>query len=360
VTTHTTSPRARASYAELSLYAPDRRPCDVDLSDNTNLWGVPPAAERAMREAASDAMARYPELYAHSLKNALAQYAGVDTSCIVTGCGSDDVLDSAIRAFGEPGDRIALPDPTFPMIPVFARMNALTPVAVPLTPAYDADADALLATDPDIVYLCSPNNPTGTSLTRAAIEAIVARANGLIILDEAYAEFAGWSAVELAMRSDRVLVTRTLSKAFGLAGLRIGYGIGAPELVAAVEKSRGPYKVSAIATRAAMAALGDDLPWVRERVDAVVTLRARFTDALRALGLEPLQSRANFVLAPVADAAKVAAALRNRGIAVRPFEHLSAPAGTPLAATRGSAIRLTIGPWPLLERALGALHEVLP
>jgi len=360
VTTQTAAPQARAGYAELSLYAPDRRPCAVDLSDNTNLWGMPPGAERAMREVPSEAMARYPELYAQTLKQSLARYAGVDASCIVTGCGSDDVLDSAIRAFAEPGERIALPDPTFPMIPVFARMNGLTAVSAPLTTAYDADVDALLATDPAIVYLCSPNNPTGTTLSRAAIDAVVGRANGLVIIDEAYAEFAGCNVVDLAMRSDRVLVTRTMSKAFGLAGLRIGYAIGAPDLVAAVEKSRGPYKVNAMAARAAVTALGGDLAWVRERVEDVVALRARLTDALRALGIDALPSRANFVLAPLPDAPQVAAALRARGIAVRPFEALAAPAGTPLAATRGSAVRITIGPWPLLERALGALREVLP
>ena len=359
MTTQTAAPQARAGYAELSLYAPDRRPCAVDLSDNTNLWGMPPGAERAMREVPSEAMARYPELYAQTLKQSLARYAGVDASCIVTGCGSDDVLDSAIRAFAEPGERIALPDPTFPMIPVFARMNGLTAVSAPLTTAYDADVDALLATDPAIIYLCSPNNPTGTAFSRAAIDAIAGRANGLVIIDEAYAEFAGCNVVDLAMRSDRVLVTRTMSKAFGLAGLRIGYAIGAPDLVAAVEKSRGPYKVNAMAARAAVTALGDDLAWVRERVEDVVAFRARLTDALRALGIDALPSRANFVLAPLPDAPQVAAALRARGIAVRPFEALAAPAGTPLAATRGSAVRITVGPWPLLERALGALREVL-
>ncbi len=359
MTTQIAAPRARAGYAELSLYAPDRRPCAIDLSDNTNLWGMPPGAERAMREVPSEAMARYPELYAQTLKQSLARYAGVDTSCIVTGCGSDDVLDSAIRAFAEPGERIALPDPTFPMIPVFARMNGLTAVSAPLTTAYDADVDALLATDPAIVYLCSPNNPTGTAFSRAAIDAVVGRANGLVIIDEAYAEFAGCTVVDLAMRSDRVLVTRTMSKVFGLAGLRIGYAIGAPDLVAAVEKSRGPYKVNAMAARAAVTALGDDLAWVRERVEDVVALRARLTDALRALGIEALPSRANFVLAPLPDAPQVAAALRARGVAVRHFETLAAPAGTPLAATRGSAIRITVGPWPLLERALGAMREDL-
>src|SRR6185312_7547126 len=161
---------------------------------------------------------------------------------------------------------------------------------------------------------CSPNNPTGTALSRAAIDAVVGRANGLVIIDEAYAEFAGCNGVDVAI-SDRVLVTRTMSKAFGLAGLRIGYAIGAPDLVAAVEKSRGPYKVNAMAARAAVAALGDDLAWVRERVEDVVALRARLADALCALGIEALPSRANFVLAPLPDAPQVAAALRARGVA---------------------------------------------
>ena len=359
MTTSTQAPRARPGYADLSLYAPDRRPCAVDLSDNTNLWGVPPAAVRAMRESAGDALGRYPELYADSLKRALSDYIGVDASRIVTGCGSDDVLDSAIRAFGAPGDRITLMDPTFPMMPVFARMNGLTPISVPLTPAFDADVDGLLASDPRIIYLCSPNNPTGTMLTRASIDAIIAGATGLVIIDEAYAEFAGSTTIDVAMRSDRVLVTRTLSKAFGLAGLRVGYAIGHPAIVAAVEKSRGPYKVSAVAARAGIAALGDGLAWVREHVDAAVAIRAQLAAALCSLGIDPLPSRANFVLAPIRDATEVAAALRARGVAVRPFDGLAAPSGTALDASRGSAVRITVGPWPLIDQALGALREVL-
>src|SRR5215217_2240450 len=101
---------AREAYRAISLYAPNREPCAVDLSDNTNLWGIPPEAERAVREAAVAAVTRYPALYAAELKRALAAYAGVAPEHVVTGCGSDDVLDSAMRAFGEPGDVVAYPD----------------------------------------------------------------------------------------------------------------------------------------------------------------------------------------------------------------------------------------------------------
>ncbi|MGH7483217.1 MAG: histidinol dehydrogenase, partial [Longimicrobiales bacterium] len=234
----------REAYRAIALYSPDRTPCALDLSDNTNLFGVPPAAAQAIRDAATPAMSRYPSAYAEDLRTTLAAYAGVDRTEIVTGCGSDDVLDSAIRAFSEPGDRIAFPDPSFAMIPIFARMNGLDPIPVPLTHGLDIDPDALLATGARIIYLCSPNNPTGTIASQAAIDRIVERAPGAVILDEAYAEFAYGGCIGRAPLSERLLVVRTMSKAFGLAGLRIGYAAGPARLVAEVEKSRGPYKVS--------------------------------------------------------------------------------------------------------------------
>src|SRR6185312_16455137 len=162
-----------------------------------------------------------------------------------------------------------------------------------LTHEYDVDADAVIAARAAIVYLCSPNNPTGTPFARASMERIVAGTRAVVIIDEAYVEFAGSSLVDLAMRSDRVLVARTMSKAFGLAGLRIGYAIGHPALVAEVEKSRGPYKTNALAERAALAALGTDLDWVRTRVHAAIEMRGALVRALQDLGLSPLPSHAN-------------------------------------------------------------------
>jgi histidinol-phosphate aminotransferase len=340
----------RATYGEISLYAPNREPCAVDLSDNTNLWGVPPAAERAVRQAAGAAVTRYPALYAGELKQALAAYVGGGAANVVTGCGSDDVLDSAIRAFAEPGEAIAFPDPSFAMIPIFARMNGVVPVAVPLAADHGVDADSLLATGAKLTYVCSPNNPTGTAAARAAVERVVERAAGVVLIDEAYAEFARASLADLALSTDRVLVVRTMSKAFGLAGLRVGYAVGAPALVAEVEKSRGPYKVSAIAERAAVAALTEDLAWVREHVDLAIAFRERLTNELRRLGLAPLPSAANFVLLPVPSAPTVARAMRAAGVAVRPFAALPGI---------GDALRISVGPWEMMERCLVALREAI-
>ena len=337
---------ARADYRDLVLYAPDRTPCAVDLSDNTNLWGVPPSAAAVLREVDAAAVTRYPALYAGRLKEALARYAGVQPDQVVTGCGSDDVLDSAIRAFARPGDIVAHPDPSFAMVPIFARLNGLGAVAVPLAGDFDVDADAMLATGARIVYICSPNNPTGTAASRSEIERLIARAPGVVVLDEAYAEFMGPGWMADAPRIENLLVTRTMSKAFGLAGLRVGYAVGNPELVAAVEKSRGPYKVSAVAERAACAALDADLGWVRSRIDEARSNREAFSDALRHRGFAPLPSTSNFVLVPVRDATAITKRMRDAGVAVRPF---------PALPEIGDAVRITIGPWPLMEAGLAAL-----
>lgn len=347
----TASPElTRTAYRNVPLYTTESVPCDVDLSDNTNLWGAPPAAQQAMRELADGGFTRYPSAYAMALKEALAAYAGVERSWVVTGCGSDDILASAIRALAEPGESLAFCAPSFAMIPVFAQINGVIPVPVPMTAAWDIDPDALIATGARIIYVCSPNNPTGTCASRAALERLIAGAPGLVMLDEAYAEFAEDSRLDLAVASDRVLIVRTMSKAFGLAGLRVGYAVGAPAIVAEVEKSRGPYKVSMAAERAALAALAKDRAWVAARVADARTSRDKLAESLRTLGLAPLPSQANFVLVPVPRAAAVAQRMRERGVATRVFEGLP---------SIGDALRITVGPASMMERAISALKEAM-
>lgn len=341
---------ARATYRSISLYAPNRAPAAIDLSDNTNLWGVPPAASRTISEAASSTVTRYPALYAADVKQAIADYIGVSAGMVVTGCGSDDVLDSAIRAFGEPGDTVAFPDPSFAMIPIFAQMNGLVGLPIPLTLSNDVDVSAYLSASATISYLCSPNNPTGASFTRDAIEQIVSGVNGIVVIDEAYAEFASWNCLDLLTRFRHVVITRTLSKAFGLAGLRIGYALGDPAVVAEIEKSRGPYKVNAIAQRAAVAALTDDRAWVEEHIREAVINRERLIQSLRSIGLSPLPSDSNFVLVPVNSAAEADRQLRDRDIAVRPFVSLP---------NIGDALRISVGPWSMLQKCVDALGEIV-
>ncbi|MBI1809425.1 MAG: histidinol-phosphate aminotransferase family protein [Gemmatimonadetes bacterium] len=346
MTPHPATPLARDDFATIPRYSSDAAVA-VNLADNTNLWGTPPAAQAALAACAADSAASYPSLYGEALKAAVARTHGVPEACVVTGNGSDDLLDCAVRAFARAGDAVAHPDPTFVMFPVFARINGLRPVAVPLTSDHEMDADALLATGARIIYLCTPNNPTGTPTRPEVVRRIIAEAPGLVIVDEAYAEF---SRMEGLLREapalERVLVCRTMSKAYGLAGLRAGYGVASPSIVDAVERSRGPYKLSAFAEAAAVAAMTADAAWVRERAAEAVQLRERLAGALGAVGFTPLPSDTNFLCVPTARAGAIAAHARTRGIALRAFADLPG---------LGPALRITVGPWPLMERALDAI-----
>lgn len=348
--THDRPPRGRAILRGLVLYEPNRAPCALDLSDNTNRWGVPPSAARALQEADGEHITRYPSVYTPELKHALAAYAGVGADEITVGCGSDDVLDSAIRAFADPGDTLAYLDPTFGMLPLWAQMNGLVAAPVPVPDPCRINVDALIATRARITYLCSPNNPTGISLSRSDIARIVEHAAGVVILDEAYAEFAddGW--ISEAPRRSRLIVTRTMSKAFGLAGLRIGYATANASTILEIEKARGPYMVGRLAERAGVEALRNDIAWVRAHVALAKENRRLFRAELEAAGISSLPSDANFVLVPVSDATTVAARMRAAGVAVRPFQRLCGI---------GDAVRVTIAPWPMLDMAMRALRNAV-
>jgi histidinol-phosphate aminotransferase len=329
-----TSPMRR-SYESIPRYTPDLSPCRVDLSDNTNAWGTPPAALDAI--ALSRSAARYPTPYGEDLKAALATYTGMPTEMIATGCGSDDILDCAMRAFAEPRERFVYPVPTFVMGPVFAQLNGLTPVATPLAELPGAGR---------IVYLCSPNNPTGALTSRSQVESLLRACTPeqVVIIDEAYVEYVGASVIDLIHRHDRLVVTRTLSKAFGLAGLRVGYALAQPALIHELEKARGPYKVSSIAEAAAVAALTDGLEWVKAHVRIALRMRQLLVRELRQRELEPLPSAANFLFVPMPNAVALARRMRELGVAVRGFE---SPSG----------FRINVAPWEMLEDALATLDQ---
>jgi histidinol-phosphate aminotransferase len=343
----------REDYRSLEPYDPGRSPVTVDMSDNTNLWGVHPRALEVVRKAPPEALSRYPSVYAGALKQAVARKLNLFRDCITTGCGSDDLIDSAFRAACVPPSGMAYPSPSFAIVEQFARVNGLEPVPVPWHLA-EEDPGRLLEEDPAVVYLCRPNNPTGAQLDREWVLALLETGgpNGpLVVLDEAYADFAEENLIREAVQSHRMLVIRTLSKLYGLAGLRVGFAVGPPALVAEVEKSRGPYKVSQVAERAAIAALRDASGWAEKVVREVVENRERLTQELRKRGLEALPSKANFLLVPVgpASAQKLNDALKDRGVAVHPYPDLPGI---------GDAIRVTIGPWEMMEWFLVALDDL--
>ncbi len=341
-------PVSRSGFDQVSVYDGDTGLCAIDLSDNTNLWGVPPSALRALERFSFADTRRYPPAYSAELKDSLARYTGVDPSMVVTGCGSDDVLDAAIRAFGNHQGTLTCCDPTFSMIPVLARINGVDVLSKPFDADGDIPVDEMLSARSDIIYVCSPNNPTGSSAAIERIRSIADQFDGLVIVDCAYAEYSCTSITPLVESCSNVLITRTMSKAFGLAGLRVGYGLGNPSIVCEVEKSRGPYKVNAFAGVAAIAAIENDLPWVEATVAEMLVNRSRLVSRLEKLGASPIRSDGNFILLPLSDAVEVSKRMFETGVAVRAFANL---------AGIGPALRITIGPWEMMDAFLTAFEK---
>ncbi len=344
----------RADLARIPAYSPAQlNGVSLDLRDNTNLWGTPPAAMAALRGTGDTLVSTYPSVGASNLIATLAAQIGVVPENIVAGCGSDDVIDACLRAVGAAGTRVACADPSFAMVPTFARLNRLEPVAVPLRSSGAMDVDGLLATNAALIYVCSPNNPTGTITPRDELLRLFDSAPGIVLLDEAYAEFC--DAPDLrqeAARRENVLVTRTFSKAWGLAGLRVGYGVGGAALVRAVTAARGPYKVNAIAERAAVAALEHDAAWMMRSAAAARDVRDRFARMLQdRTGVTVFDSQANFVFLGVQSARDVAAQFQAQGIGVRAFTSLTGI---------GDAVRIGVAPWSEFERVVRVAAEVWP
>lgn len=345
--------RFREAYKDIELYEPGRIPIGTDLSDNTNLFGMSPSIGAAFAQLSGDAVTRYPSVFAKNLKDAIAKEHGVSVENVTTGCGSDDVIDSAMRAFCEPDDVVVYPWPTFGVISTFARMNAARPSAVPSLGDFVIDLAGLIARKAAVTYICSPNNPTGTSVTGSQLDRLENELGGILLLDEAYADFGDADFTRFAARSTRTVSLRTMSKACGLAGLRVGYAIGPAHVIHEIEKSRGPYKVGGVAETVACRVLSADRDWRRDVVGKIRLNRTRLAEELSGRQLKHFPSAGNFILVALPDgrnAVETNNALRQRDVTTRPFTAL------PHA---GECLRVTVGPWEMMEKFLNALDDVL-
>jgi histidinol-phosphate aminotransferase len=263
-----------------------------------------PAVRSALVESISAAN-RYPEFLPERLRNLIAHHIGVDNNQVVLGAGSTGVVLQILHAVTKPGDRIVLTEPTFDGFPIMAQMARLQQVTVPLDGHghHDLDAIADAAADAEVVVVCRPHNPTGTIESAEEIERFLQRVppETVVLLDEAYIEFVApehrLDTAALVRRFPNVVVLRTFSKAYGLAGLRIGYGFGSPELVDRLWSMQLPFGIS-ITSAAAVAASFDAEAQLRQRVRLIVEERRILTRRLRSLGLYTTDSHANFVYLP--------------------------------------------------------------
>jgi histidinol-phosphate aminotransferase len=304
---------------------------DVPVRLNTNENPHPPPAELVaeLSRAAGDigaALNRYPDRDAIALRDGLATYLGhgLRREQVWAANGSNEVIQQLLMAFAGPGRRALGFEPSYSMHPRIARATSTEWINGRRERDFTLDVDHAIATirqqRPDLVFLTSPNNPTGTSLPLSLIEEVVDVAPGMVIVDEAYAEFARPgtpSALTLLPGRPRLVVTRTMSKAFAMAGTRVGYFAADPAVVDAVQLVRLPYHLSALTQRAALVAL-DYAEGLLDTITAVKAERDRLVDELRGIGLEVVDSDANFVLfGRFADQWAVWRDLLDRGVLVR-------------------------------------------
>ncbi len=363
---HSTSkhPVAKPWIEAIHAYVPGKSKASdgrelVKLSANENPLGTSPAALAA--RGAAQAAALYPDPDSTRLREAIGTVHGLDPARIVCGTGSDELLNLAAQAYAGPGDEVIYVRYGFSVYDIAARRCAATPV-VANDAAYGTDVDALLALVNEktrVVFLANPNNPTGTFLGREDIARLHAAlpSDVLFVLDQAYAEYLlpqdDDGGLELAAAHQNVLVTRTFSKIYGLAGERIGWATGAAHLVASLNRIRGPFNVSATGQAMAIAALQDQ-DFVASSRDHNLAERARFVEALEALGnhgLRCVPSKANFVLILFEGALSAEAAhqgLMERGYATRWLPGQGLP----------QALRITIGTPEQMDDIARGLREM--
>jgi histidinol-phosphate aminotransferase len=328
----------RADLDALPAYVPGRSVTDlvrelgiaeaIKLASNEVPFGPLPGVAEAVAAAVTTSH-RYPDMGVVELRDKLAARYGVDAGRLVTGCGSVALAEHLVKATCLPGDEIVYSWRSFEAYPIIAAGSGAAGVRVPNTAGHSHDLPAMAAAITDrtrVAIVCNPNNPTGTSVRKADLDRFLddVPSDVLVVLDEAYREFVTDEQVPDALETygDRpnVVVLRTLSKAWGLAGLRVGFLVGQPDVVAAIRKVVTPFSTSLVAQAAALAAL-DAEDEVKRRCALVVAERERVTEALRKLSVEVPASQANFVWLPLGDrAAAFGAACESRGVIVRAFQ----------------------------------------
>jgi histidinol-phosphate aminotransferase len=344
----------RKSLAGFRPYVPGEQPPDGEgwIKLNTNEAPLPPSPRviEAIKAATDESLRLYPSPTAAPARHAIAKHFGLDAAQVTLGNGGDELIEMSLRAFAGAGDSVAYPTPTYPLLEPLCRVHEAVPSPHPSNEMFTWSTE--LMEDPaPLKFLVNPNSPTGTWHGARSVERAVRRSKGVVVLDEAYVDFAFESQVGLLARCDNLIILRTMSKSYALAGMRIGFALASPELIADLDAVKDSYNMDRLAIVAATAAIEDE-DHHRKIVDYVVVERRRLEMDLQELGFEHSPSEANFVFVkpPRGNAAAaVADALRERRILVRHYDR------DPIAGW----FRITVGTRDQHERLLEALKEIL-
>jgi histidinol-phosphate aminotransferase len=327
----------------------------IKLASNENPLGPSPASLQAMQHVLAN-INLYPDGNAFYLKHKLADKLTVQPENLILGNGSNEIIEFVGHAFMQPGAEVIVSQFCFAIYPLTAKLFGADVITVPAV-NHGHDLPAMLAAITPrtrVVFVANPNNPTGTVVSKQELMDFAGRvpANVLLVLDEAYIEFLNDPAdfIPEIRRGQKtnLLLMRTFSKIFGLAGLRLGYGIGNPELITALEKIRQPFNINSIAQAGALAAL-DDADHMRRTRENNATGLKLYADAFQKLGLEFVPSAGNFILVRVGEGQRVFEAMQKLGVIVRPMGGYQLP----------EWIRISVGTPEQNDRCVGALKTVL-
>ena len=341
----------------LTPYVPGEQPKLanlVKLNTNECPYGPSPKVLNAVRAEAADTLRLYPDPNSDRLRAGIAAYHGVNADQVFVGNGSDEVLAHAFMALLKHDAPILFPDISYSFYPVYCGLYEIAYRQVPLTDAFEIRVDDYLTPNGGVIFP-NPNAPTGRLLALSEIERLLAgNPDSVVVIDEAYIDFGGESAVGLVARYPQLLVTRTLSKSHALAGLRVGYAIGQPHLIEAlnrVKDSFNSYPLDRFAQAGALASLQDH-GYFEALCARVVAARTRLVAAMSDMGFEVLPSTANFIFArhPAHDGAELAAGLRERSIIVRHFKQ---------PARIAPFLRITIGTDAQCDALIAALKTLV-
>ena len=318
---------ARASYFRPCIeamegYVPGAQPrgrAYIKLNANENPYPPSPRVLEALHAAASDGLRLYPDAMATALREKIAALHGVAPDQVLVGNGSDDLLTMILRCFVSEGEAVAAPRPTYPLYEVLVAIQNGTMTWVDFAADFSLPP-ALAEAQARVTFVANPNSPSGTWVSPEAVGELAGRLEGILVVDEAYVDFAADDCTRLLARQANVVVLRSFSKSYSLAGLRIGYALASAAIVRGLAKVKDSYNVNRFAIAAGVAALGD-IEHMRANAARIRAERERVSEALRALGLFVYPSQANFVAlrAAAPGARAIGAALEEDGILVRTF-----------------------------------------
>lgn len=312
----------RENIEKMAGYVPGEQPPPgakvIKLNTNENPYPPSPAAVEVMRSLDGDALRRYPDPLATRFRQVVSETLGLPVDCIIAGNGSDELLTMILRAFVGPGGVVAYPAPTYVLYRTLTEIQDGRCVEVPYDDEYSLPAEELAAAGAAVTFVATPNSPSGTTYSLEQLDDLAGRVAGVLVVDEAYADFADGGCLDLARRRSNAIVLRTLSKGYSLAGLRLGFGVAEPSLLEGLWKVKDSYNVDAVACAVGAAAFADQAHKTAN-AERVKASRAALADDLAGLGFRVWPSQANFLLARPAkgNAEEIHQALKDRGILVR-------------------------------------------